>query len=224
MCAARADEDRHADALAGWMEAGDATYVTAGTTLDALPPDQLCFVKDGWLLRQRRLPDDCFATLGVHLPGDAPLLDVCFGAPPLDTLFALSDVELSCRSLADFRSAAGRDPELLSAVLARLAYDAALLREGMAAIGRMNAQERLVTFLYQTRQRLVLCERLDSSAHTFDLPMTQLHLAKVIGITSVHVNRVLRALRTASVLTMANNRVEVADWEAFARIGSTVVR
>lgn len=35
---------------------------------------------------------------------------------------------------------------LLTAVLARLAYDAGLLREGLTAVGRMDAQERLVTF------------------------------------------------------------------------------
>ena len=224
MCAARADGHGRAEALASWMAGGEATRVKAGKMIDSLPADQICFVHSGWLLRQRPLPDNSFATLGVHLPGDAPLLDVCFGARQLDTLFALSDVELWCRSLDDFRHAAGRDPSLLNAALARLAQDAALLREGLAAVGRMDAQERLVTFLYQTRQRLVLCGRIGPSDQTFDLPMTQLQLAKIIGITSVHINRVLRALRTASVLTMANNEVEVVDWNAFARIGSMVVR
>lgn len=55
----------------------------------------------------------------------------------------------------------------------------------------------------------------------FDLPMTQLQLANAIGVTSVHVNRVLRS---AAILTLANYRVEIVDWEAFARTGSTLVR
>ena len=212
------------DALASWMREGVATPVPAGTTLVPGPADQLCFVSEGWLLRQRVVPPDRPATLGLHLPGDAALLDTCFGAAPVDTLFALTDVVLLRRPVAEFRAAATTQPALLSAVLTRLAGDAAFLREALMAVANLDARQRLVTFLYQTRQRLVACGRVDPAVRTFDLPMTQLQLANAIGVTSVHVNRVLRVLRTAAMLTIANNQVEIGDWEAFARVGSAVAR
>lgn len=224
MLAAQGDEDRRADALACWMAGGEGLRTAAGTLLEPLPPEQLCFVVAGWLLRQRPLLIARPATLGIHLPGDAPLLDVCFGASPLDTLYALSDVELLCRPLLEFRTAAAKDEALLSAALARLAYDAALLREGLAAVGHMDAQERLVTFLYQTRRRLVACSRIEPDDLTFELPMTQHQLANAIGVTSVHVNRVLRTLRTAAVLRVANSQVEIMNRDEFTRIGSTLTR
>lgn len=50
--------------------------------------------------------------------------------------------------------------------------------------------------------------------------MNQQQLADAIGVTSIHVNRVLGTLRRAGVVTIAQGEVEVRNMAEFERLGS----
>lgn len=47
----------------------------------------------------------------------------------------------------------------------------------------------------------------------YDCPLTQYHLADVLGLTAVHVNRVLRTLREEGLVTVRMGRVTFDDFE-----------
>jgi DNA-binding transcriptional regulator LsrR (DeoR family) len=47
----------------------------------------------------------------------------------------------------------------------------------------------------------------------FACPLTQYHLADALGLTPVHVNRVLRDIREAGLITFQNRRVSFDDYE-----------
>ena len=44
-------------------------------------------------------------------------------------------------------------------------------------------------------------------------------MADATGLTSVHVNRTLRALRAYGIVTISRGAVRIDDWDALARIG-----
>jgi DNA-binding transcriptional regulator LsrR (DeoR family) len=48
--------------------------------------------------------------------------------------------------------------------------------------------------------------------HEFDLPLTQDHLGEATGLTSVHVNRVLRSLRNDGLVLCRSRRVQILNW------------
>lgn len=48
--------------------------------------------------------------------------------------------------------------------------------------------------------------------HTFDCPLTQSDLADMLGLSNVHVNRSLKALRDAGLVRWRNGRVSIDDW------------
>jgi CRP-like cAMP-binding protein len=50
------------------------------------------------------------------------------------------------------------------------------------------------------------------------LPLTQADLADVTGLTSVHVNRMLKKLRDEKLLTFRSGRVTIGDWERLQRL------
>lgn len=54
------------------------------------------------------------------------------------------------------------------------------------------------------------------------MPMNQQQLADAIGVTSIHVNRVLGTLRRAGTLRMAGGDVTVFDRAEFDRIGGAL--
>ena len=83
--------------------------------------------------------------------------------------------------------------------------------EHLVGLGRRDAIKRISHFL------LELCTRLSllglGSTAGYDCPLTQYHLADALGLTSVHVNRVLRDLRQAELVSFRAGRVTFLDYE-----------
>ncbi len=207
-----------ADTVAYWVRrAGSDQHGIPGERIDPMIATSLCLVEDGWLLRNRRLPDGRVSTNATYLPGDIIGLDVWAGAPATDRITALTPVRVACRPLTELADELPREPALATDLLRRMAQDAALLREALAAVGRLNASERLLTFLAQTHRRLAANGIIAAQAERFDMPMTQGQLADLIGMTHIHVNRVLGALRREGVLRLTRGVVEIEDWAAFSQ-------
>ncbi|WP_449409393.1 Crp/Fnr family transcriptional regulator [Methylobacterium komagatae] len=53
--------------------------------------------------------------------------------------------------------------------------------------------------------------------HSCQLPLTQYELGDALGITSVHVNRILRELRESGLITLSGGRLTIHDWDALAK-------
>lgn len=53
----------------------------------------------------------------------------------------------------------------------------------------------------------------------YALPLTQEELADVLGLTAVHVNRTLQALRSDGLIQLRDQRLVIADRKALAHAG-----
>jgi len=95
--------------------------------------------------------------------------------------------------------------------------DAALHREWIFRIGRLDAAGRLAHFLMETYHRLRAVGAADGGA--FDFALTQQDLGEALGLTSVHVNRMLRRLREAGLAEFARGVVRITDHDRLARLG-----
>jgi CRP-like cAMP-binding protein len=94
--------------------------------------------------------------------------------------------------------------------------DAAIHREKILSIGRRSAMARIAHILCELLVRLRLVGLADESG--YELPLTQADLADVTGLTSVHVNRMLKKLRDEKLLTFRGGRVAIGDWEGLQRV------
>ena len=72
------------------------------------------------------------------------------------------------------------------------------MREWVVNVGRRDARQRIAHVLCEFAVRLEA--RGLASNHGFELPMTQEQLADTTGLTSVHVNRVLKGLETDGLI------------------------
>lgn len=81
--------------------------------------------------------------------------------------------------------------------------------EHLVGIGRRDADARMVHFLLELGSRLMLVG-LGSKAG-FECPLTQYHLADALGLSAVHVNRVLRQLRETGLVTFREGHVTFHD-------------
>ena len=83
--------------------------------------------------------------------------------------------------------------------------------EHLVDLGRRNALERTVHFLLELGARLRLVG-LGSQAG-YACPLSQYLLSDALGLSAVHVNRILRQLREDGLLTFRNGRVTFDDFD-----------
>jgi CRP-like cAMP-binding protein len=88
--------------------------------------------------------------------------------------------------------------------------DAAIHREWLVAMGRrpaLNQLAHLVCELFLRLQAVGLAQDM-----SFELPLTQAELGDVLGLSTVHVNRVIQQLRTDGLVTWSEKRIVLEDW------------
>ena len=107
------------------------------------------------------------------------------------------------------------EPHLARMLWLSTLMDAAIQREHILSIGRRPALARIAHLMCE------LCVRLEviglAEGRRFALPLTQLDLADAVGLTSIHVNRMLRQLREQKLMTFRGSQVEIHDWERLQR-------
>jgi CRP/FNR family transcriptional regulator, anaerobic regulatory protein len=86
-------------------------------------------------------------------------------------------------------------------------------------LGRGSADERTAAMLLDFRGRLSWLSRA-RSIDTFRLPMTQQEIGDYLGLTVVHVNRVLRRFRETKLATVKGGTAVIHDATALQRIAS----
>lgn len=108
-------------------------------------------------------------------------------------------------------------PELTRKLWFSTLLDAAMHRAWLFRLGRLDAVGRVAHFLSETNVRLVSAGLSDGKR--FALGLTQGDISEVCGITSVHVNRVLRQLREDGLCIFRSSLVEILDVVGLARRG-----
>ncbi|GJD77017.1 Crp/Fnr family transcriptional regulator [Methylobacterium gregans] len=90
-----------------------------------------------------------------------------------------------------------------------------------------RAREWIVNDARPANQRLAhtLCELFVclqviglADEHSFGLPISQTDLGDALGVSAVHVNRVLQALRAEGLITWTNHRVTIPDVESLKEL------
>jgi CRP-like cAMP-binding protein len=111
-----------------------------------------------------------------------------------------------------------RYPAVGRALWRETLVDASIYREWMASIGRRSAYQRIAHQLCEvsTRLRAVGLARDDGS---FRVPITQAELGDALGLSTVHVNRVLRKLRLEQLITFSAGTLIIHDTERLAAAG-----
>jgi CRP-like cAMP-binding protein len=96
--------------------------------------------------------------------------------------------------------------------------DASIFREWIANVGRRDARSRLAHVLCEFALRLKVAGLGEQTG--YQLPMTQEQLGDVTGLTSVHVNRTLKALEADGLIERVSPRsITIGDWKKLADVG-----
>lgn len=146
----------------------------------------------GWACRQRILIEGQRQVLSFLLPGD--LMGACHHPNPLAATTVVTVTEAMTCALPDAEPGTA-----LAAAIARSgALEEHHLMAQITRLGRLDAYQRIVDWLLETCDRLLTVGLATPSE--FPMPLTQELLADTLGLTSVHVNRMIQALRRDGLL------------------------
>jgi CRP-like cAMP-binding protein len=164
---------------------------------------------DGWACSYKLLPGGERQIVEFQIPGDFLGLRSILFRTSDHSVEALTRIEASEVLASDILDAFAHAPRLATAVLWAASRDEAMVVEHLVNLGRRTAEERMAHFLLELGARLRLIGMGDRTG--FDCPMTQYHLADALGLSAVHVNRVLRHLREEGLVTFQKGRVDFTD-------------
>jgi CRP-like cAMP-binding protein len=95
--------------------------------------------------------------------------------------------------------------------------DASIFREWVVNVGRRDSRARVAHLLCEFSLRLEAAGMAEN--HRYELPMTQEQLADAVGLTSVHVNRVLRQLEGEGLIDRNRRAITISDWAQLRDVG-----
>lgn len=179
-------------------------------------PSQSCLILAGWACRYMLLDQGKRQILSFHMPGDVPdLMSLHLGVMD-HGLSTLGPATVAFIQHKNIRELNDQFPSLAAVLWRETLVDAATFREWMVSIGRRSALERIAHLfceLYLRQKALGLTRECYCS-----LPFTQTDLADAVGLTNVHVNRVIKDLRTRGLVSLRGGELAVHDWAALVRI------
>jgi CRP-like cAMP-binding protein len=171
---------------------------------------------DGFVCRYKDLADGQRQIMEIHVPGD--FLDLHgFLLKRIDhNVAAMTPVRYASVPHDALRKISEDYPHLTRILWFSTLLDAAIHREKILSIGRRSAVARIGHILCELYVRLKLVGL--AGENRYPLPLKQADLADASGLTSVHVNRMLRKLRNDEILTFRGGEVVIHDWERLQRV------
>lgn len=183
---------------------------------------ELFILRKGLMMSYVLLDDGSRQILRFLFPGDMLGASGIVYRKSAETLCALSDCVVSPFDRAAFSAVISAHPRLVALVLVLSQVERVALTDRLAALGRTSAKARVAALLLELRNRLRATDR--SIENSFALGLTQEEIGDATGLTSVHVNRMLRQLEEEGMIARGSGRVTIVDERALARAANYVNR
>jgi CRP-like cAMP-binding protein len=178
------------------------------------PCDKVFRLASGWAYRERMLPNGRRAILDFYVPGDLIGLDHLFLERARDSVVMLTAAgyySLDCEAL---RTLCQRNSGVALEVARLLSHEKQRLERHATRLARLPAWERTVAALQHLCERLAARregDELSTSDQGALLPLVQPLLADHLGLSVVHLNRALGALRSRNVVKIENGAILIGD-------------
>ena len=171
-------------------------------------------VKTGWLHASNSLADGNRQILRLYYPGDLMGMASIAFASAAATIVAVTPTEL-CR----FPKKALRDIFIEHPRIAALFYSLGMLEnvvlsDRLKCLGRCTGKGKLSGFLLEILYRLRITN--GDVINSFELPLTQSDIGDAVGLTNIHVSRVLKMLESSGAIKRKGSHFTLTDFDYLA--------
>ena len=179
------------------------------------PTDAIHILLEGWACRYKLTREGARQIPALLVPGDICDIDAIL----LDRLdygvSTLTRCKVAVMPRAAVLDLGARYPRIGAAFWWLTMVENSILTEWTLCLGRRSADQHLAHLFCELLVRLSAVGPAENNG--YPLPLTQEQIADVLGLTSVHVNRMLQRLRHAGMVEMDKGHLTILDWEAIKR-------
>lgn len=179
--------------------------------------DSIYAIQEGWAGRFTVLDSGQRQFTALYLPGDLCEPQWLIRPRSNESIIALSPMRAVRVPIVELAGPGQRQIEsyaMLSSVLQLIDRQASWI----VSLGRKAAVERICTVLIEVFDRTR--HSVLAGDNSFAMPLTQRELADMVGLTPIHVNRVLKELRDRGVLDVHRRIATIHEPEALRAIAS----
>jgi CRP-like cAMP-binding protein len=196
---------------------GDVRHIPAHRDIirEGDRPDHVHLMMDGWAARYKIVPDGARQITAFLIPGDFCDAHVAILGQMDHGIVALTDSLVGYIAQVEIETLPLHRPELARALWWATLVDEAVLRSWIVNLGRRDAHERVSHLLCELKVRLRNVGLVEGER--FALPLTQEVLADSLGLSAVHINRVLQRLRSEGLITLKGGTLTILDAAGLGR-------
>ena len=194
------------DDLASYQEhcSADVDIIAEG-----MAPRSVFLILEGMAVRYRGLPDGGRQIMTFLIPGDLCDMHVFLAKAMDHSIGTITPVRIAAISREQMMDVFMLHPRISAALWWSSMQEEAMLRERIVSLGRRDARGRIAYLLCELLWRHVAVGL--SSHGAFPLPLTQTELGDTLGLTPVHVNRILKEFRSRNLIAMDRKKIELID-------------
>ena len=180
-------------------------------------PSECCLVVDGFACSYKHTDEGKRQIMSFYVPGDIPDLQSLHLGTMDHTIGSLVSCKLAFIPHASLHDVTQKHPGLAAAFWRDTLIDGAIFREWIINVGRRDARARMAHLLCELWARLTAVGL--ATDRSFELQLTQAELGDALGLSTVHVNRVLQELRGSGLVTSEGRTLTINDREGLKRAG-----
>ena len=177
----------------------------------------------GWAGRIRSLRDGREQCILVFLPGDLFAVKSMFIEKHPDSVQILSTSAVERIHYTELLRVYRDDPDIANRCIWQVIEEERRLHNWVVGLGQGSAEERVAMLMLDFHGRLALSGTIGKEQLTFPMPLTQVQLADHLGITAIHLNRVLRTFREHGILVLRDGDASITDMPRLAKIAAPML-
>jgi CRP-like cAMP-binding protein len=179
-------------------------------------PTIVCLILEGFACRYATVASGRRQIMSFHIPGDIPDLQSLFIKVMDHNLATLVPTKVALIPHDAMRNLIDRNHRVAHLLWRDSLVDAAIFRKWIVGIGRRTAFARFAHLVceFATRMHAVGLMEADVCA----MPFTQADMADALGLSSVHVSRVLGRLRKQSLFTWQDGVLTIKNWQRLQEV------
>jgi CRP-like cAMP-binding protein len=208
-------DDKHALLALPWARRTvmrDAYLVREGE-----PATTCSLLVTGFAFRQKLVSDGARQIISIHIPGE--FLDIQNSMLEIadHNVQALTRSSVALVQKGVLTELMANYPNVRRAIWLDSLIDSSVFREWVVNLGRRDARARIAHLLCELAARLASSGV--ANGDMYDFPLTQEQIGDATGLTAVHTNRTLQALRKDGLISLSSSRLMILDWDALAELG-----
>lgn len=199
------------------MERSERSVVKGETIIRAnVPQPELFVLKSGWAAARSAQMGGRSQTLRIYLPGEV------MGLAGIGLHHAPHDVQLLTDGIVcpfprdHMTTIFARSPRLAALFTSIIGADHIALKDRLVVMGAGDARQRMAHFLTDMHSRLLITN--PSLGKRFRLPLRQVDIAEVLGLTKVYVNRLLKGFVKEELIEIERPYVRILQPEVLKDI------